>query len=280
MPELPEVEVTRRSLVHRITGARIQRVVVGKPLRWALGCPTDRLIGLTVQAVTRRGKYLLLWLASVSAPTAADAGVLLVHLGMSGSLLFEVGSLPVGPHDHFVLGTDLGALRLRDPRRFGAVVYAPDLADARAVKLLGHLGMEPLSDEFDVGRFVGAVRRCRAPIKQILLGGQVVVGVGNIYASEVLHRVGIHPQCPGNQLDGGRLERLHKAIGLLLQQAVERGGTTLRDFSSADGQAGHFQADVSVYGRGGQPCFSCGHEIQRIVQGQRSTYFCAVCQPC
>lgn len=272
MPELPEVEVTRLSFASRIAGSRVQSVRVGKPLRWPLGCPPAQLVGRTVRAVRRRGKYLLLDL---------DKGLLLVHLGMSGSLSFlphgECVS-PPGVHDHFELETSAGTLRLNDPRRFGAVVYADSEDSEVARKLLGHLGMEPLSGDFDLKAFHVGLKRRSASIKQVLLAGDLVVGVGNIYASEALFHAGIRPTLRASKLSLPRAARLHDAIRMVLARAVEQGGSTLRDFSSADGQAGHFQLEAMVYGRAGQPCKVCGTAVKNIRQGQRSTFFCSKCQ--
>lgn len=269
MPELPEVEVTRRSFADRIAGAVILRVAIGKPLRWPLGCPPGSLVGRRVQSVGRRGKYLLVQL---------DQGLLLVHLGMSGSLQFAT-SLPVaGAHDHFEMQTSLGLLRLHDPRRFGAVVYVRSMEDTQARKLLAGLGAEPLTMEFEPHAFHAALRRRRSSIKQVLMAGDVVVGVGNIYASEALFEAGIRPTVKSNRLSAARSLRLHAAVVSVLGRAVELGGSTLRDFSSADGRNGYFQMEASVYGRDGQPCRVCGTAIRLLRQGQRSTYFCPRCQ--
>lgn len=269
MPELPEVEVTRLSFADRIAGARIQAVHLGKPLRWPLGCASQSLVGRQVRSVRRRGKYLLLDL---------DQGLLLIHLGMSGSLTFARQLPPPGVHDHFELRTTHGVLRLHDPRRFGAVVYVPDEQDATARKLLDKLGMEPLGAEFDLALFHAGLARRRAPIKQVLLAGDVVVGVGNIYASEVLFLAGIRPTTQACKLSRPRTARLHQAIRDVLARAVEQGGSTLRDFSNAHGEAGHFQTEAMVYGRQGQACKVCGTPIRAIRQGQRSTFFCSHCQ--
>lgn len=269
MPELPEVEVTRRSFAQRIAGSQIQRVEMGKPLRWPLGCQPDDLVGRQVLSVGRRGKYLLVHL---------DQGVLLLHLGMSGSLQFASVLPPRGVHDHLELMTSQGTLRLHDPRRFGAVVWAGAEADPVAVKLLQGLGMEPLSDDFTAERFLAGLRASRTPIKPLLLGGKLVVGVGNIYASEVLFLAGIRPTVKASDIGPQRARRLHAAIREVLARAVERGGTTLRDFSSADGNAGHFQLEANVYGRDGLPCRACGSPVRLLRQGQRSTYYCIRCQ--
>lgn len=269
MPELPEVEVTRLSFADRIAGARISAASLGKPLRWPLGIAPRQLVGRTVRGVRRRGKYLLLDL---------DEGLLLVHLGMSGSLGFAK-QLPVrGMHDHFELVTNRGTLRLNDPRRFGAVVFVESEQAELARKLLGGLGMEPLSDDFDVKTFHAGLKRRRAAIKQVLLAGDVVVGVGNIYASEALFLAGIRPTLSAARLSLPRAAKLHAAIRDVLARAVEKGGSTLRDFSNASGENGYFQLDAMVYGRAGQPCKVCGTPIKMIRQGQRATFYCPTCQ--
>ncbi|MDR3064286.1 MULTISPECIES: bifunctional DNA-formamidopyrimidine glycosylase/DNA-(apurinic or apyrimidinic site) lyase [Comamonas] len=273
MPELPEVEVTRRSFADRIAGAQIESVTLGKPLRWPLGLLPQALVGRGVLGVRRRGKYLLLDLSE---------GLLLMHLGMSGSLRFvgldEVPLGDGGPHDHFDLQTSRGLLRLHDPRRFGAVIYVPGEGDALARKLLDHLGMEPLSEGFTLAAFRAGLAASRSPIKQLLLGGSVVVGVGNIYASEVLFLSRIHPATPARDVGPRKVRALYEAIRAVLALAVEKGGTTLRDFSAANGMEGHFQLQAQVYGREGQPCTHCGAAIRLMRQGQRSTYYCARCQ--
>jgi formamidopyrimidine-DNA glycosylase len=269
MPELPEVEVTRRSFADRIAGAKVLGVTMGKPLRWPLGCEPSTLAGREVKTVGRRGKYLLIEL---------DHGLLLLHLGMSGSLQFA-SSLPArGVHDHFECQTSRGLLRLHDPRRFGAVVYADSLKDSRARKLLDQLGVEPLEPGFDPRSFHQALRQRRASIKQVLLAGDIVVGVGNIYASEALFFAGIRPTLRADRLSGPRATRLHGALIAVLQRALALGGSTLRDFSSADGQSGYFQLDAMVYAREGLPCRVCGTPIRQLKQGQRSSFFCPSCQ--
>ena len=269
MPELPEVEVTRRSFADRIAGARVLSVEMGKPLRWPLGLAPKALVGQRVRAVERRGKYLLVQL---------DGGVLLIHLGMSGSLQFAPVLPARGTHDHFDMRTSQGVLRLHDPRRFGAVVHVPGLADPRARKLLDGLGVEPLEAGFDPLAFHRALQGRRAAIKQVLLAGDIVVGVGNIYACEALFMAGIRPTLRADRISRPRAARLHAAIVTVLQRALALGGSTLRDFSSAEGQTGHFQLDALVYGRAGEPCRRCGTDIRQIRQGQRSTFFCPACQ--
>jgi formamidopyrimidine-DNA glycosylase len=277
MPELPEVEVTRLSFVQQIAGAMVLGLRVGKPLRWPLGCEAASLVGRSIITVRRRGKYLLVDL---------DNGLLLVHLGMSGSLVFARQLSAPGVHDHFAIVTSHGTLRLNDPRRFGAVVFVPGENSAEARKLLGRLGMEPLEDSlvngqamgFDVGVFHAGLKSRKAAIKQVLLAGEVVVGVGNIYASEALFFAGIRPTLRANALSRPRTVRLHAAIRQVLARAVDQGGSTLRDFSNAQGEAGHFQLEAMVYGRAGMPCKVCATPITAIRQGQRSTFFCPQCQ--
>jgi formamidopyrimidine-DNA glycosylase len=270
MPELPEVEVTRQSFADRIAGATIRAVrTSGKALRWPLGLDPSHLAGRRVLQVRRRGKWLLLDL---------DEGVLLVHLGMSGSLSFEPRQPEPGAHDHFDLVTTRGTLRLNDPRRFGAVVYAAHETAPEGEKMLGRLGVEPLSDAFDAKAFHEQLRTRKAPIKQVLLAGDIVVGVGNIYASEALFFAGIRPTLAASRISGPRARKLHAAIREVLTRAVQKGGSTLRDFSNARGESGYFQLEAMVYDRAGEPCRVCGTPIKSIRQGQRATYYCPHCQ--
>lgn len=270
MPELPEVEATRLSFAERIAGARVHGVRLGKPLRWPLGVDPQQLSGRVVQQVRRRGKYLLL---------DVDSGLLLLHLGMSGSLRFAANLPPPGNHDHFDLLTDQGTLRLHDPRRFGSVVWAAAEDDPVAQKLLGKLGVEPLEATFEVQHFWQALQQRRAAIKSVLLAGEVVVGVGNIYASEVLFAARVHPERSAASLTHLEVEQLHLAIRTVLTKALRSGGSTLRDFSNAAGEKGHFQLQTQVYDRAGEPCRVCYTPIEVFKQGQRSSYFCPECQP-
>lgn len=269
MPELPEVEVTRLSFASRITSAHILSVQMGKPLRWPLGCTPDGLHGQQILGVRRRGKYLLIDLT---------AGLLLVHLGMSGSISFGHGLPAPGKHDHFEMLTSLGTLRLHDPRRFGAVVFALNENDLVACKLLGRLGVEPLADAFSATDFHAALKLKKAAIKQVLLAGNIVVGVGNIYASEALFLAGIRPTTSAAKLSKLRSARLHTAIRQVLAQAIAKGGSTLKDFLSADGQSGYFQLEAMVYDRTGLPCRVCATPVKSLRQGQRSTFYCPKCQ--
>lgn len=269
MPELPEVEVTRRSFADKIVSATISQVRMGKPLRWPLGASAESLVGRQVEAVRRRGKYLLLDL---------DEGMLLLHLGMSGSLNFAPSQAPPGPHDHMDLVTNHGVLRLHDPRRFGAVVWAPSEASPQAQKLLGHLGVEPLDGQFELTVFAQALKKRHAAIKQVLLTGHEVVGVGNIYASESLFMAGIRPTTRASRLSRPRVAKLHAAIVQVLSRAVQQGGSTLKDFVNAEGRTGYFQLEAAVYGRAGAPCRVCATPIRSLLQGQRTTFYCPTCQ--
>jgi formamidopyrimidine-DNA glycosylase len=279
MPELPEVEVTRLSFASRIQGATVQSVALGKALRWPLGCSTQKLLGARVLGVRRRGKYLLMDLALAG---QAGPGLLLMHLGMSGRMGFGQGLGEAGKHDHFELRTSRGTLRLTDPRRFGAVVYADGQDAPAARKLLQGLGMEPLqevgAERFDQQAFAAGLKARRAAIKTVLLAGDLVVGVGNIYCSEALFLAGIRPTVRAQRVTRARAMALHHSIRQVLAQAVELGGSTLRDFANAHGEDGHFQLQAKVYGREGLPCTVCGTPIRRIVQGQRSTFYCPSCQ--
>lgn len=288
MPELPEVEVTRRS-VGGIAGARVLAFRLGKALRWPLGCDPDALVGLQAGEVARRGKYLWLPLSPAGegalsshrpgqAGTSGPGGGLLWHLGMSGSLAFGLGLGPAGKHDHAELVTDRGSLRLTDPRRFGAVVWAPGLAEQPAAKLLAGLGAEPFDPAFTDVDFHARLKGRRTPIKQALLAGDIVVGAGNIYASDALFEAGIDPRTPCSRIGFARAQRLLAAVRRVLAEAIAAGGSTLRDFRDAHGSVGQYQGQARVYGRAGEACPRCGGTIRRIVQGQRATYFCPSCQ--
>ncbi|NDG39593.1 MAG: bifunctional DNA-formamidopyrimidine glycosylase/DNA-(apurinic or apyrimidinic site) lyase [Betaproteobacteria bacterium] len=275
MPELPEVEVTRASLVDRLLGATVLSARLGKPLRWPLGCPPESLRGCVVGALLRRGKYL--WMP-LTARNTNEQGGLLLHLGMSGSLQLSDQPGAAGPHDHFDLHTSRGMLRLTDPRRFGAVVWSPSLTQDPAARLLARLGAEPFDTGLTHHHLHAAMQARRTTVKAALLAGDIVVGAGNIYASEALHRAAIDPRTRCDKLSRPRCERLLAALRLTLARAIELGGSTLRDFRDAHGMSGAFQTEALVYGREGQDCGRCGGVVRRIVQGQRATYFCAGCQ--
>ncbi|MEI8265584.1 MAG: bifunctional DNA-formamidopyrimidine glycosylase/DNA-(apurinic or apyrimidinic site) lyase [Betaproteobacteria bacterium] len=286
MPELPEVEVTRRSIEAPLAGAVVQAVVLGKPLRWPLGCAPAKLAGRVVGPVSRRGKYLWMALGPRPGQGPDDAGGLLLHLGMSGSLGFHAAGgassasspTPPGPHDHFDLVTTRGTLRLHDPRRFGAVVWSPAMDLPPAATLLARLGPEPFDPALTPMGFHARLHTHRTALKNVLLSGQAVVGAGNIYACEALFQSGIDPRTRADRLSRPRAARLLQAVRDTLARATAMGGSTLRDFRDAHGMNGEFQAEAAVYGREGQPCQRCGTSIRRIVQGQRATYFCPSCQ--
>jgi formamidopyrimidine-DNA glycosylase len=280
MPELPEVEVTRAGLADRLLGAEVHAARLGKPLRWPLGVSPDSLHGRRIGVLQRRGKYLWMPLSG----QAGDDGGLLLHLGMSGSLkltapaeLTALASGP-GPHDHFDLLTSRGLLRLTDPRRFGAVVWSAALTQDPAARLLARLGAEPFDSRFTPALLHAALQGRKTTVKAALLAGDIVVGAGNIYASEALHRAAIDPRTRCDSLSRPRCERLLAALRLTLARAIELGGSTLRDFRDAHGMSGAFQTEALVYGREGEACARCGGTVRRIVQGQRASYFCAGCQ--
>jgi formamidopyrimidine-DNA glycosylase len=268
MPELPEVEVTRRGLEPQLAGRVISGVAVREPrLRWPVPKDVHRLAGRTVRAVQRRGKYLLV---------DCGDGHLILHLGMSGSLRVLPARTPAQKHDHFDLRLGDRVLRLRDPRRFGAVLWTSAAIESHP--LLVHLGIEPLSRELNPARLHQLTRPHRTGIKPFLMDGRRVVGVGNIYASESLFLAGIHPRANAGRLSLERCARLCAAIKQTLRAAIRAGGSSLRDFVGVDGNAGYFQMQYWVYDRAGQPCRRCGAIIRKIQQGQRSTFYCPGCQ--
>ncbi len=276
MPELPEVEVTRRGIAPHIEGRTVTGVVLRHTgLRWPFPANlAERLAGRTVRATSRRGKYLLI---------GFDHGTLIIHLGMSGHLrVLPLGTEPK-KHDHFDLVVGDGAarqvLRLHDPRRFGAVLWhANDDGELDQHVLLRGLGVEPLEAGFSGELLFRASRKRSAPVKQFLLAGDVVVGVGNIYACESLFRAGISPKTAAGRISRGRYDKLAVAIRDILAEAIVQGGSTLRDFIAVNGQSGYFQQTYFVYDREGVPCRNCGAPVRRILQGQRSTFYCVNCQ--
>lgn len=271
MPELPEIETTCRGIEPHVAGQRIESVVVRDPrLRWPVREDlADFLADRPVEAVERRAKYLLLRL---------DHGDrVLIHLGMSGSLRLEDPAQPPRKHDHVEWRMDTGkALRLHDPRRFGAVLT--DRVDAPHERL-AVLGPEPLGPVFDGAYLVERLTGRRVAIKQAIMNAAIVVGVGNIYASEALFLAGIHPRQPAGSLAQEECATLAEAIRQVLTAAIEQGGTTLRDFLAPSGAPGYFRQTLNVYERSNAPCRRCGERIERIVLGQRSTWFCPACQP-
>jgi len=270
MPELPEVETTLRGLVPHLLKRRVADVVIRHPqLRWPIPKDLPRLLrGKTIRSLRRRAKYLLL---------EFDHGTLILHLGMSGSLRILPAKTPAEKHDHFDLVLDGGQLmRLRDPRRFGAVLWHE--GDVMQHPLLAALGPEPLEKNFDAAYLYLATRKRSAAIKLVLMDNHVVVGVGNIYANEALFRAGIRPQLAANKLSRERCAKLVRSIQEILRAAIKLGGSTLRDFVNSSGEPGYFQQHYFVYGRSGEPCRQCGATIKQIKQGQRSSFYCPHCQ--
>ncbi|WP_159710333.1 bifunctional DNA-formamidopyrimidine glycosylase/DNA-(apurinic or apyrimidinic site) lyase [Geminicoccus flavidas] len=271
MPELPEVETVKRALAIRLTGRRFVETVQRRPdLRWPL--PDDlpgRLRGRTVREFGRRAKYIQVFLD--------DGQVMLLHLGMSGRLVFD--GQPMGPHEHLTFDFDDGTvLRFVDPRRFGALDLTTE-AELAGHRLLAGLGLEPLGNEFSGPALASAFRHRIVAVKQALMDQKLVVGVGNIYASEALFRTGLHPATPAGAVDAERLEALAANVRTVLTEAIEAGGSSLRDYIQADGELGNFQRMFRVYDRAGEPCLVCTGPIRRTVQGNRGTYFCERCQP-
>jgi formamidopyrimidine-DNA glycosylase len=272
MPELPEVEVVRRGVEAAATGRRVRQVVCRVPaLRWPIPQDLDGLLqGRVLLAARRRGKYLLLHF---------EPGVLIIHLGMSGTFTWLPPNAPLRRHDHLDLVLEGGVLRLNDPRRFGAALWHPAReSPVEDHALLRGLGIEPFSADFDGAMLHRATRGRRGSVKALLLSGAAVVGVGNIYASESLFRAGIRPGTAAGRLSRPRCDRLALAIRATLTDAIAAGGSSLKDFVAADGSGGHFQLECRVYGRVGQPCLDCGTPIRRRVQQQRATYWCPHCQ--
>lgn len=270
MPELPEVETTLRGLAPHLTGQRIADVIIRHPqLRWPVPENLPGLLrGQVIRTLRRRAKYLLL---------EFDHGTLILHLGMSGSLRVLPVGTPHEKHDHFDLLLASGQLmRLRDPRRFGAVLWCD--GDVAQHPLLKQLGPEPLQKDFDAEHLYRAMRKKTAAIKLVIMDSHVVVGVGNIYASEALFRAGIRPQLAAGKLSKPRCAKLVREIRATLAAAIKKGGSTLRDFVNSAGEPGYFQQYYFVYGRAGEPCRKCGTRIKQIRQGQRSTFYCPVCQ--
>lgn len=270
MPELPEVETTRRALAGTLEGRRIRRLVVREPrLRQPVPARLpQRLAGTRIETLERRAKYLLM---------RTEAGSALIHLGMSGSLRITDPAIAPEPHDHYdlILGDSL-CVRYRDPRRFGLLLWAG--ARPEGHPLLRDIGPEPFSDDF-TGEYLYTVSRARSgPVKSLLMDSHVVAGVGNIYASEALFRAAIHPRRPARRIGLARYTALATAVKAVLIEAIEAGGTTLRDFYSGTGTAGYFRIQLDVYDREGEPCPRCQAPIRRLVIAQRASFFCPHCQ--
>ncbi len=270
MPELPEVETTRRGIDPYLTGLQISDVVVRQSrLRWPI--PVDLqslLVGHCVESVERRAKYLLLKIGN---------GWLILHLGMSGSLRLVTANSKAGKHDHFDLCLQGGVvLRLTDPRRFGAVLWHQ--GDPGQHPLLMNLGPEPLGDRFDGERLYRLSRNRRQAVKLFIMDNRTVVGVGNIYANEALFEAGIDPRRAIGRISLERYRRLVLQIKIVLARAIEQGGTTLKDFVGSDGKPGYFQQQLQVYGRGGEKCHRCGEVLLKVTLGQRASVYCRRCQ--
>jgi formamidopyrimidine-DNA glycosylase len=292
MPELPEVEVTRLGLEPHLAGATLLRVTVrSRALRWPIPADLERqLTGAQVRALTRRGKYILAEVVRAKSAThklrqeeRVTQGWLILHLGMTGSLIAHAHPPPPGKHDHVDLTLQHAAgevtVRYNDPRRFGAILWHE--ASAGPLEhhpLLQHLGVEPFTEAFTPRTLLQGFKGRKVALKQALLAGDIVVGVGNIYASEALFRARIRPTRAAGRLTRAEAARLHTHIRETLGEALEAGGSTLRDFRHADGSSGYFQLSYAVYDREGEPCTVCATPIKRIVQGQRSSFYCKVCQ--
>lgn len=270
MPELPEIETTRRELEPRLVGRRVKRVLVRDPrLRWPIPPElASRLEGERITGLGRRAKYLL---------ASCRPGTALIHLGMAGSLQLVARSEPAGPHDHVDWRLDDGqVLRYRDHRRFGAMLWCE--ASPTRHPLLARLGPEPFSDAFHGGWLYERSRGRRAAVKSFLMDGRTVAGVGNIYANEALFETGIHPARPAGRIGRLRYETLADSVRRILARSIGAGGTTLRDYVRTDGEPGGFQARLAAYGRAGEPCVRCGATLRGRTIGQRSTVWCPRCQ--
>jgi formamidopyrimidine-DNA glycosylase len=270
VPELPEVETTRRGIAPALVGrCVIDMIVRDRRLRWPIAAKLEAaVLGQFVRGVERRGKYLLIRL---------DSGSLIVHLGMSGSLRIIGAKTPPKSHDHWDLVLDSGqALRFHDPRRFGSLHWTKD--DPQQHPLLKKLAPEPLSAAFNAEYLFRVTRRRTVAIKQLIMNSQLVVGVGNIYASEALFRSGIAPRRAAHRITRAQAQKLSRAIKTVLAAAIKIGGTTLRDYVNADGEVGYFRQKLFVYERAGARCRVCQSAIKQFTQGQRSTYWCPTCQ--
>ncbi len=269
MPELPEVETTLRGIEPYLLNQRVAHVIVRDPrLRWPVPAEVSKAEGQSFVSLQRRGKYLLLGL---------QRGGLILHLGMSGSLRILQHPMAPEKHDHVDIELENGVcLRFNDPRRFGAFLWVD--GEMQSHELLRNLGPEPLSDDFTADYIYQRSRGRQLAIKNFIMNGHIVVGVGNIYASEALFMAGIHPQRAAGRISIQRYEGLVAAIRDVLARAIRRGGTTLRDFVNSDGAPGYFAHELLVYDRAGSDCFQCGAAIKQKVIGQRSSYYCPACQ--
>jgi formamidopyrimidine-DNA glycosylase len=271
MPELPEVETTRLGIAPHLVGATIRDATARRTdLRYPIPTSLLSLAGPSIIALERRSKYLLFHLS--------DLSTMLVHLGMSGSLRLVEPAAPWRKHDHFALTLSSPLqLRYHDPRRFGLILHYPT-PDLPSHPLLAKLGPEPLGPDFHASHLKSFCKGRQIPIKQLIMDASVVVGVGNIYASESLFHAAIHPKTRASHLSKPRLSRLVDAIRSVLEESIATGGTTLRDFVDPDGNPGYFRQRLHTYGRAGQPCRVCSTPIRHAILGQRATYWCPACQ--
>ena len=279
MPELPEVETIRRGIEPHVVGRTIDKVVVrDRRLRWPIARGFERkLAGRRIRAVDRRGKYLLLDLGAPAGAADGNHDRLILHLGMTGNLALIEPGRALRKHDHFDLELSGNLLlRFNDPRRFGAALWWPATLAQHA--LIRHMGPEPLTEAFNADYLTRLARRRSAPVKNFLMDGRIVVGVGNIYAVEALFRAGIRPMRPAGRVTRAEYEKLVEAVRAVLNDAIAAGGTTFRDFRDSNGEPGYFVQKLFVYDRAGQPCRKCRTPIKRLVIGQRSSYYCPRCQ--
>jgi len=267
MPELPEVETTKNGLAKLLTNKIITNVeILNSNLRWIIDQSIKHKINFqTIRSFSRRGKYILFNL---------DKGYLMIHLGMSGKINVVDAQEPLQKHDHFLLHFDKKVMRFNDPRRFGSIFYLDSLNH----KLLNFLGVEPLEDSFHKNYLFENSRNKTRNVKTFIMDSTVVVGVGNIYACESLYMAGINPKTKANKISKQRYIHLTENIKRVLTRAIKAGGTTLQDFAKVDGKPGYFSQELSVYGRENENCYSCNGKIKRIVQNQRSTFYCPKCQ--
>lgn len=270
MPELPEVETTKKSL-QPLIGKNVADVAISQPqLRWRMPDDLNKLVGQSLDTIERRAKYLILKFSQDD---------LIIHLGMSGSLQQRALDTQPLKHDHLIIQmqqtSEITKLCYHDPRRFGAVVWHTDYAN----KLFDHLAPEPLSDDFDLAYLTKTLKKTSRPIKNVIMDQTCVVGVGNIYATECLFLSGIHPLKPSNKVSKAKTKLLLTHIKAVLEKAIELGGSTLRDFTVANGKTGYFQQTLLVYGRAGEACYQCGDVLTNIKISGRASVFCGRCQP-
>jgi len=270
MPELPEVETTRLGIAPHLKNNSFQKVIIRqRQLRWPVPANLSKVLqNKTITEVTRRAKYLLL--------SIEEVGTLIIHLGMSGSLRFVTKSKRAEKHDHIDFVLQDKVLRYNDPRRFGAVLLTDNSIENH--ELIMHLGPEPLTRAYSAEYMFATAKTRKAAVKSFIMDNKVVVGIGNIYATEALFAAGIHPERSANKVTLQEFDKLVNASKEILQKAIEQGGTTLKDFTDSNGKPGYFKQSLKVYGRVGDPCFDCGAPIKKLTLGQRTSSFCPSCQ--